>query len=168
MSKGTTRHDALRRVLSGDLQGSRVAAASSIILVVLLLSNHRAVRAQSDPTEPAMAEIRAEAIRANMRFLADDLLEGRGTRTRGHELAAKFVATQFEQLGLQPAGDAGTYFQNVRIQFSGVDETKAEMTLIHNDNEERLMFRKDFLTAGPRPPSKLQCSTSPAASPHPS
>jgi len=40
------------------------------------------------PVDEAMKQIRAEAIRAHIRFLADDLLEGRGTGTRGHELAA--------------------------------------------------------------------------------
>jgi hypothetical protein len=55
-----------------------------------------------------MASIRPEAIRADMRFLSDNLLEVRGTGARGHELAAKFVAAQFEQMGLEPAGDGGT------------------------------------------------------------
>src|SRR5437762_821247 len=40
------------------------------------------------------------AIRAHMRFLADDLLEGRGTATRGQEIAARYIASQFESLGL--------------------------------------------------------------------
>jgi hypothetical protein len=46
-------------------------------------------------------------------FLADDLLEGRQTGKRGHELAAVYVASRFRGLGLQPAGDNGTYFQRV-------------------------------------------------------
>jgi len=49
--------------------------------------------------EQAMSTIRPEAIRADMRFLSDDLLEGRGTATRGHAIAAKFMAAQFEGLG---------------------------------------------------------------------
>ncbi len=48
-----------------------------------------------------------------MRFLADDLLEGRRVATRGHDLAAKYVAAQFEALGLTPAGTGGGYFQPV-------------------------------------------------------
>jgi hypothetical protein len=47
-----------------------------------------------------------------MRFLADDLLEGRGTGARGHELVAKCVAAQFEQMGLEPARDGGTAAPN--------------------------------------------------------
>ena len=45
------------------------------------------------------------ALRAHVEFLADDLLEGRGTGSRGHALAAAYVAAQFKQLGLEPLGD---------------------------------------------------------------
>ena len=44
--------------------------------------------------------IRPEAIRAHMSFLADDLLEGRGTATRGQEIASRYIASHFESLGL--------------------------------------------------------------------
>jgi Zn-dependent M28 family amino/carboxypeptidase len=54
-------------------------------------------------------------LRAHLEFLADDALEGRAPGTRGGETAAKYIATQFERLGLQPAGDSGTYFQRVPI-----------------------------------------------------
>jgi Zn-dependent M28 family amino/carboxypeptidase len=52
-------------------------------------------------------------IRAHVRFLADDLLEGRYPGLRGGELAAKYIATQFALYGLQPAGDNGTYYQQI-------------------------------------------------------
>src|SRR4029077_13078610 len=48
-------------------------------------------------------------------FLADDLLEGREAGTRGHEIAAHYIATQFELLGVKPGGQNGTYFQNVDL-----------------------------------------------------
>src|SRR3954468_513926 len=54
----------------------------------------------------------AEAFRAHITFLADDLLEGRDTGSRGHEIAARYVATQFEALGLQP-GNGDSWFQRV-------------------------------------------------------
>src|ERR1700757_133305 len=56
------------------------------------------------------------ALRAHMEFLADDLLEGRGTGTRGQEIAAKYVATQFEAVGLEPAGVKNSYFQPVPLR----------------------------------------------------
>jgi hypothetical protein len=84
------------KMISLGLCAVAVAAAVSI-------KTHE-VRAEGDAADAAMATIRPEAIRADMRFLADDLLEGRGTATRGHEIAAKFMAAQFEGLGLEPAG----------------------------------------------------------------
>ena len=63
----------------------------------------------------AAASIDPEKIRAHVRFLADDLLEGRGPGTRGGDIAAKYIATQFALDGLKPAGDDGTYFQKVPL-----------------------------------------------------
>jgi len=52
-------------------------------------------------------------IAAHVKFLASDLLEGRGTGQRGGDIAAEYIATEFALYGLKPAGDNGTYFQNV-------------------------------------------------------
>src|SRR5258707_10083227 len=52
-------------------------------------------------------------IRAHVKFLASDLLEGRGTGQRGVDLAAEYIGAQLESYGLKPAGDGGTFFQNV-------------------------------------------------------
>jgi Zn-dependent M28 family amino/carboxypeptidase len=60
-----------------------------------------------------MQKIDPERIRAYVRFLADDLLEGRGTGQRGGDLTAEYIATQFALYGLKPAGDNGTYMQKV-------------------------------------------------------
>ena len=57
----------------------------------------------------AMRGIDAERIRAHVKFLADDLLEGRGTGARGGDIAAHYIAAQFALYGLQPAGDDGSY-----------------------------------------------------------
>src|SRR5437899_3526563 len=63
----------------------------------------------------AMQKIDPERIRAHMRFLSHDLLEGRGTGQRGGDIAAEYIATQFALDGLQPAGDNGTFLQKVPI-----------------------------------------------------
>jgi hypothetical protein len=103
--------------------------------------------AQDSAADTAMATIRPEAIRADMRFLADDLLEGRGTATRGFDIAAKFMAAQFEGMGLQPAGDDGTYFQDVPLRLVKPDSAKSALVLIRNGKEESLAFGKDYLPA---------------------
>jgi Zn-dependent M28 family amino/carboxypeptidase len=62
---------------------------------------------------PAMQKIDPERIRAHVRFLAHDLLEGRGTGQRGGDIAAEYIATQFALDGLKPAGDSGSFMQRV-------------------------------------------------------
>ena len=73
------------------------------------------VSARSAPAsgEPAFS---ADRFRSHVEFLADDLIEGRETGTRGHRLAALYVAEQFRALGLKPAGENGTWFQAVKLQ----------------------------------------------------
>src|SRR5215468_7860906 len=57
----------------------------------------------------------AQRIREHDRFLASDLLEGRGVGERGGDLATEYIATQFALIGAKPAGDNGTYFQKVPL-----------------------------------------------------
>ena len=63
--------------------------------------------------QAAMASIDPERIRAHVKFLASDLLEGRGTGQRGGDIAAEYIATEFSLYGLKPAGDNGSYLQKV-------------------------------------------------------
>ena len=70
---------------------------------------------------PALDEIRGEDIAAHLKFLSDDLLEGRAPSTRGGELAAKYLAAQLELLGFAPGAEGGSYFQDVAIVESVVD-----------------------------------------------
>jgi hypothetical protein len=107
-----------------------------------------AAPAATDPSDAAMESIRPEAIRAHMNFLADDLLEGRGANSRGYEISARYMATEFESMGLTPAGDAGTYLQNVPLRSIRPDEPNTTMSVIRNGKGETLVFRKDFLAAG--------------------
>src|SRR5580698_8232263 len=61
----------------------------------------------------AQSDISGERMRAHVKFLASDLLEGRGVGTRGGELATEYIAAQFALAGAKPAGENGTYFQRV-------------------------------------------------------
>jgi hypothetical protein len=121
--------------------------ACSCLTLVLALPGALA-QPPSDPADAAMESIGPEAIRADMRFLADDLLEGRGTATRGHEIAARFMAAEFESMGLSAAGDAGTYFQKVPLRAVVADEANSSMSITRNGKTQKLVFRKDFLSIG--------------------
>ncbi|SEL51624.1 Zn-dependent amino-or carboxypeptidase, M28 family [Pseudoxanthomonas sp. GM95] len=64
------------------------------------------------PPEQAslLSSISADAMRGHLSFLASDALEGRGTPSRGLDIAAEYIASQFRAAGLEPLGDDG-YFQ---------------------------------------------------------
>ena len=85
-----------------------------LICGVLAQNSSRPVSVHLPPTAiAAFQKIEAERIRAHVRFLSHDLLEGRGTGQRGGDIAAEYIATQFALDGLKPAGDNGTYMQKV-------------------------------------------------------
>src|ERR1700724_3927407 len=99
------------------------------LVLLVFIGAKDAVQASGDAADEASATIRPEAIRADMRFLADDLLEGRGAGTRGHEIAAKFMASELEAMGLEPAGDNGSYFQSVPLRAIDADQERTILSL---------------------------------------
>ena len=80
-------------------------------------------------------------LRAHLEFLADDALEGRAPGTGGGKTAAKYIATQFERLGLEPAGDSGTYFQRVPI----ISLTPAPTLAVAGASATPLAWKNDFV-----------------------
>jgi Zn-dependent M28 family amino/carboxypeptidase len=127
---------------------------SRAILATALFSVLAHAAAQS-PVPPAVkaaeASIDAEKIRAHVRFLADDLLEGRGPGLRGAELAAKYIATQFALDGLKPAGDDGTYFQQVSFYGMTVNRAATSFALAPaRGSAIPLEFGADYVVNNPR------------------
>ena len=103
----------------------RAAAASLILLSASAL-------AQTIPpaVKAAEASIDPEKIRAHVKFLSDDLLEGRGPGLRGSEIAAQYIATQFALYGLKPGGDNGTYLQQINMVGMNAIPDKTTMSII--------------------------------------
>jgi Zn-dependent M28 family amino/carboxypeptidase len=87
-----------------------------------------------------------QKIRAHVKFLSSDLLEGRGTGQRGGDLAADYIATQFALYGLRPAGDPGSYFQDVpMVEVKTLPETS--FSFVNADFETiTLQNLEDFVT----------------------
>jgi hypothetical protein len=82
----------------------------------------------------ALETINPEHIRWHVRFLSHDLLEGRGTGQRGGDIAAEYMATQFAEYGLKPAGDNGSYLQKVPlIGITTLPETKFSLAPKHGE-----------------------------------
>jgi Zn-dependent M28 family amino/carboxypeptidase len=86
-----------------------------LVLWLVLSGTPAPLAAQSVQGAEVANAVDPKVLRAHLQFLADDALEGRRPGTRGGELAAKYIAAQFERLGLEPAGDSGTYYHRVPI-----------------------------------------------------
>ena len=82
------------------------------------------------PPAPADPTVAAR-MRAHVEFLASDLLEGRDTGSRGHEIAAAYVVTQFKLLGLQPGGAGGSWYQQVPFR-RATHAAAPEMSIIRD------------------------------------
>ncbi|WP_394839895.1 M20/M25/M40 family metallo-hydrolase [Pendulispora rubella] len=88
-------------------------------------------------------DIRREAVSAHVRFLAHDLLEGRGTGERGHAIASAYLATQLQGMGAAPMGDKGSYFQEVPLL--GARGTSASFSVAKQNGLSRpFVFEQDF------------------------
>lgn len=70
---------------------------------------------ESTPAGAPLPPVSTAAMDAHLKYLADDLLEGRAPATRGGMLASRYIAAQFEALGLEPAGPGGSYYQPVAL-----------------------------------------------------
>jgi Zn-dependent M28 family amino/carboxypeptidase len=115
------------------------------LLLPSLLSVVTPAMAQQVPQGSGAAQVAqavdSNVLRAHLGFLADDALEGRRPGTRGGELAAKYIAAQFERLGLEPAGDSGTYYHQVPI----ITLTPNPSVKVTGPTPGDLAYRKDYV-----------------------
>ena len=128
---------------------SRRAAFAGVALLLTVQPALAAPAAKAKPaaTTPAQAGFTpsADAIKAHMSFLADDLLEGREAGTRGYDIAANYVASQYALMHVKPAGDNGSYLQQVPLTAyrsaneGGVSYTGAD------GKSGALVFGEDYL-----------------------
>jgi Zn-dependent M28 family amino/carboxypeptidase len=95
--------------------GRRVAWASVSLTLVACAGTPEAPASVQGQHGQTLRAVTAESMAAPTRFLAHDLLEGRGPGTRGDQLAIEFVATEFQSFGLKPGGADGSYYQPVPL-----------------------------------------------------
>src|ERR1700683_3249484 len=95
--------------------------------------------------DAAIKVIRPEAIAAHMRFLSDTLLEGRGTGERGHEIAARYVATELEAMGLSPGGIDGTWFQPLPLRKAELVAEQTSFELVRDGKSQKLVLDQDYV-----------------------
>lgn len=123
---------------------------SPLILLVSFL-----IITASWPTWPTLAQVKApiteQNIRAELSFLASDAMQGRGSGTAYERIAAEYIASQFRQFGLEPAGDSDSagnkgFVQRVPLQASKFVEAPA-LTVTSGNNPHKWEYGRDFLVS---------------------
>jgi Zn-dependent M28 family amino/carboxypeptidase len=110
----------------------------TIVVTALLLGN--AVSQQ----KIGSSALNEPTLKAHIKFLADDLLEGRGTGARGGEIAAKYIAAQLEAVGAKGAGENGSFFQPVSLVGVKADPGTV-LTISGASGSESFKFADDFV-----------------------
>lgn len=102
-----------------------------------------------DPADisTALASISAESLTAHLDYLASDERQGRMTGTAAYDEAADYVARQFADLGLQPAGEDGWY-QHVTLSANRIDKERVAVSFHKDDGDAELRWKDDFVMSG--------------------
>ena len=96
------------------------------------------------PLKRALDAADAMRIGADLRFLADDLLEGRGTGQKGGQLAALYLETRFRLLGLEPGASQDSYLQEVPL--IGVEtQAQSRLTIAASDRSFEARWLDDYV-----------------------
>lgn len=98
----------------------------------------------------ARESITVRNLKGHIRFLADDLLEGRAPGSRGDELAQKYIATHLERWGYQPAAPSGGWFQPVPL-IGVTTEVPQTITLRKDDTALELNNLQDYVFTSGKP-----------------
>ncbi|MBI5435422.1 MAG: M28 family peptidase [Planctomycetes bacterium] len=92
----------------------------------------------------ALESIRADAIKADLYFIASDELGGRDTPSPGQRVAARFIRARLERLGWQPGAKDGYLYEWSRESVITLDEMASSLTITHDGKEQRLEFGLDY------------------------
>jgi Zn-dependent M28 family amino/carboxypeptidase len=126
--------------------GNMKKLIASVFLTVALLVAAQTQTGLPPAAQTSMNAIDSENIRASVKYLSDDALEGRGTGQKGGDLAADWIAAQFKKYGLLPAGDNGTYFQNVNFYGVTTDPKQSQFAFVPKSGAEiALKFADDYV-----------------------
>src|SRR2546427_4350954 len=120
----------------------RIRVAATLITMLALAGTATSQRARD--VKRAASQISENALRAHIKFLADNLLEGRGTGVRGGELAANYLAAQLEALGLKGAGLNGSFLQPVSLVGVKADPN-TRLIISSNKGKENFKFADDYV-----------------------
>jgi Zn-dependent M28 family amino/carboxypeptidase len=117
----------------------------SLIALALVAAACTRTAVSRIPAPLALPAIDSMALRSHTFFLAHDLLEGRGTGRRGADVAALYLASEAERIGLQGAGPGGSFFQVVPIIEATVDSARTRLALTDAGIRQEFLYGPGFI-----------------------
>src|SRR5262245_23440857 len=142
--------------LTGEMQAMAIKCWNTVAMLALITTPGWTQASTQSRTPSAPIPADTAAMDAHLRFLASDLLEGRAPATRGGQLAANYIAAQFQALGLEPAGEKGSYFQPVALVGMTPQPTLAWGKA--GSAPDSLSFRDSFVAWAERPEADIAAS----------
>ena len=127
---------------TNEVSRTRIMEARVSILALLIAAF--ALAGVSQQRRAMDIAIDEDAIRAHIKFLSSDLLEGRGTGAHGGEIAANYIAAQLEALGLKGAGTQGSFFQPVSLVGVKADPN-TKLTIASRNGKEAFKFADEYV-----------------------
>lgn len=122
-----------------------------LALSLLLITSVGVISSQDAARKESAPQVLERNVRAEMDFLASDAMQGRGSMTGYERIAAEYIASQFRQFGLEPAGDAdasGAPGFVQRVALGSIKYTELPQLRVMNGKETRTWtYGKDFLTS---------------------
>src|SRR5712672_1358499 len=123
------------------MKTTQFAAVTFLILSITVIAASQRISRRANNLPSSISE---SALRAHIKFLSDDRLEGRGTGAKGGEIAALYIAEQFEAMGLKGAGAKGSFWQPVSLVGVKADP-KTELRINASNGAEAFKFADDFV-----------------------
>ncbi len=120
-----------------------IAAKWIFIASMSMLVACSRISSPGHPVAVYVPDIDGNAVQAHVALLADDLYEGREAGKRGYQLAAKYVATQFQAMGLAPGND-GSYFQSVPFQVAKIVKGSRALTVSSASGDRQYATFSDY------------------------
>ncbi len=130
------------RLHQNFLHVARLFIALILVLAVAFVALPQ--RRRGAPPRTSQVSLNENSMRAHIKYLSDDLLEGRGPGGRGGELAAKYIAAQLEAVGAKGAAPDGSFFQPVSLVGVKADPSTT-LTVSGNGKRESFKFAEEFV-----------------------
>ena len=105
----------------------------------------------SPAARAAMASITEADVARRVGIIAHDSMGGRNTPSRGLDLTAAWIASEFRRFGLKPGGDSGSFLQRYPLSRRVLDGEASSLVVTVNGTPTTLSFRRDvYFSYGPR------------------